>query len=276
MIMQMHGSAVALAAVSHASVAAHAHGDAVAVAVFLGGLGILLWAYNHARRFTTWLIAGAFFCITVGVTVWSDALVGVTSTPHGKVILGLLVLLSPVAFFFEGVWHPGLRRYNESKKQQRLQKKAENGNERAQRKLADPKRPGTMSGKDHHHRVRTPVIGAVFGTVFALGIVSASVLLTDAKEALLGAGQALAQTSVAVKSGKAQAALSHHQDGTIVMWGIAVFAVIVFIGTRWHRHERGLPMFGKEKDQGGKGKGGRGRGGQPAIGGGQRAIGGGQ
>ena len=100
--MQMHGSAVALAAASHASVAAHAHGDAVAVAVFLGGLGALLWAYNHARRFTTWLIAGAFFCITVGVTVWTDALVGVTSTPHGKVILGLLVLLSPVAFFFEG------------------------------------------------------------------------------------------------------------------------------------------------------------------------------
>ena len=274
--MQIHGSAVALAAASHASVAAHAarhaHGDALAIAVIIGALGLTLWAYGHVRRLTCWLIAGAAAFIGVGFTVWTDSLVGITSSGPGLTVLGVLVLVSPFAFYYEAVHHPGRRRFRSARKQKRLAERAEDGNEKAQRALADPKMASTLDGTDHHHRVRTPAIAAVFGTVVALGIVSSSLLLTAAKEALMGAGQAFSQTSTAVTSGKAQKAMTHGQDVRNFFIGLAIFLVAVYVLHRVHKYMK----LGPKKDRpkkgakgGGNRGGGGGRGGQPAIGTGQ-------
>ena len=274
MIMQIHGSAVALAAASHASVAAHAHGDALAIAVMVGALGLTLWAYGHVRRLTCWLIAGAAAFIGVGFTVWTDSLVGITSSGPGLVILGVLVLVSPFAFYYEAVHHPARRRFRQAKKQQALTKRAEKGNEKAQLALAAPKMTNSLDGKEHHHRVRTPAIAAVFGTVVALGIVSSSLLLTAAKEALMGAGQAFSQTSAAVSSGQAQTAMTHGHAVRNFFIGLAIFIVGVYILHRIHQYHTLGPKKDRPKKGAKGGRGGGGRGGQPAVGTGQRAIGG--
>lgn len=86
----------------------HIFGYPVAIAAVLGAAAFVLKAYRLPGRLgallaglTNYLIFGALFCATIGVTVWLDALAGLVGTGPGVLVLYLLLVLAGAAFVFE-------------------------------------------------------------------------------------------------------------------------------------------------------------------------------
>ena len=86
----------------------HIYGYPVALAIVFCAVAFVLKAYKLPGRLgallaglTNYLIFGALFCATLGVTIWLDALAGLVGTGPGVVILYLVLLLSGAGFLFE-------------------------------------------------------------------------------------------------------------------------------------------------------------------------------
>jgi hypothetical protein len=272
----MHGYTQAVTLAAHASGLgphAHAHGDAIIAAAILGALGITLWVYSHTRRLISWLIAAATALVAAGLITWRDALVGITSSGTGLAILFILVFISPVCFYYEAIHHPVRRRERQAKRRERLTRRSEDGDEKAALALKSVKRASTLDGVDHHHHIRTPAIAAVFGTVVTLTIISFGALLTEAREVMTGAADSFAQSSSAVRSGKAAAAMPHSTDSGILFAGLVVFAIVIYGAHRAHKWRIGEGKKAqKQAKQLAKGGGG-GKGGQRGLPGGNGAAG---
>jgi hypothetical protein len=79
------------------------HGYPVAAGAIFGLLAIRLWHYKKAPRLTAWLFGLAAGLLTIGVTVWLDALAGLTATGTGLTVLIAVILIGGVSWYFEGI-----------------------------------------------------------------------------------------------------------------------------------------------------------------------------
>lgn len=77
------------------------HGYPIAAGAILGIIAMRLWHYHKLPRFQAFLFTAAAFLLTVGVTVWLDALAGLTATGTGLTVLAVVLLLGGLAFWFE-------------------------------------------------------------------------------------------------------------------------------------------------------------------------------
>ena len=77
------------------------HGYPIAAGVVLGIIAMRLWHYHKLPRFQAFLFTASAFLLTVGVTVWLDALAGLTATGTGLTVLAVVLLLGGLAFWFE-------------------------------------------------------------------------------------------------------------------------------------------------------------------------------
>ncbi|HUY51306.1 MAG TPA: hypothetical protein VMV92_37315 [Streptosporangiaceae bacterium] len=88
----------------------HIYGYPVAIAAVLGAAAFVLKAYRLPGRpgallagLTNYLIFGALFCATIGVTIWLDAIAGLVGTGPGVLVLYIVLLLFGAGFVFEVV-----------------------------------------------------------------------------------------------------------------------------------------------------------------------------
>lgn len=79
------------------------HGYPVAAGAIIGFLALRLWHYHKMPRITAWLFGISAFLLTVGVTVWLDALAGLTGTGTGLTVLAAVLLIGGISWYFEGV-----------------------------------------------------------------------------------------------------------------------------------------------------------------------------
>jgi drug/metabolite transporter (DMT)-like permease len=79
------------------------HGYPVAAGAVLGLLAARLWHYHRLPRLTAWLFGLAAGLMTIGVTVWLDALAGLTATGTGLTVLLAVLLIGGISWWFEGV-----------------------------------------------------------------------------------------------------------------------------------------------------------------------------
>jgi drug/metabolite transporter (DMT)-like permease len=79
------------------------HGYPVAAGAVLGLLAARLWHYHKLPRLTAWLFGLSAALMTIGVTIWLDALVGVTATGTGLTVLLAVLLIGGISWWFEGV-----------------------------------------------------------------------------------------------------------------------------------------------------------------------------
>lgn len=77
------------------------HGYPIAAGVVLGIIAMRLWHYHKAPRIQAFLFTAAAFLLTVGVTVWLDALAGLTATGTGLTVLLVVIVLGGLAFWYE-------------------------------------------------------------------------------------------------------------------------------------------------------------------------------
>lgn len=79
------------------------HGYPVAAGAVLGILAVSLWRYHKLPRIQAILFIASAFFLTVGITVWLDALAGLTATGTGITVLLAVLLLGSLAVWFEVV-----------------------------------------------------------------------------------------------------------------------------------------------------------------------------
>lgn len=79
------------------------HGYPVAAGAILGLIGMRLWHYHRMPRVQAALFAASAFLLTVGVTLWLDALAGLTGTGTGLTVLIVVLALGGLGAWFEVV-----------------------------------------------------------------------------------------------------------------------------------------------------------------------------
>ena len=77
------------------------HGAPVAAGAVLGILAIALWRYKKLPRVQAVMFIAAAFFLTVGITIWLDALAGLTATGTGLTVLMVVLGLGAFVVWFE-------------------------------------------------------------------------------------------------------------------------------------------------------------------------------
>lgn len=77
------------------------HGYPIAAGAILGIFAIALWHYDKLRRVHNALFIASAALLTVGITVWLDALAGLTATGTGLTVLMVILGLGAFVVWFE-------------------------------------------------------------------------------------------------------------------------------------------------------------------------------
>lgn len=77
------------------------HGYPVAAGVFLGIMAIAVWHHHKHPRIEAFLFIASAFFLTVGVTVWLDALASLTAAGTGLTVLLLTLALGALVIWFQ-------------------------------------------------------------------------------------------------------------------------------------------------------------------------------
>lgn len=284
----MHAHTVALAAHEAAAVTPpHAHGSVLVLAAIFGAVGLTLWAFKYRRRLSCWLIAFATGICAVGISVWSDALVALVTTPFGIVALVVTVAVSGMTFYLVAVHDTQGRKIRKAKKDKKAAKKAakkagqaydDEGDVGAElalvggKEILIPRRHNQLDHRSHYHHLGAPAVAAIFGTSFALLVITFGLIMTDLWQSFTSLGSTVATQSDRVSSGKATAAAAagHGMSpGHIALIGLAILLVVLYAG---HRIEKWRTRPKGDNGEGGGNGGGRRKRRNRGGGGGQRTT----
>jgi hypothetical protein len=225
-------------------------GDAVAWGALTGALGALLWIHeHHFQRFTAWLFAASAGFFAIGIPPWHAALAGLTTTGAGLTALGVLGLLIFPTFHLEAI-----RTHKRSRFTGLLGgKKAKgSGGPGGQVAILGSSAPR----KNRHHRIRTPVVAMIAGTLAVVVIGGWRLLAKAAGRSAAGAGHALIQSSQQINSGKAAAAVpASHRPGIYVIAAIVLLVIIAVMRSVEKRKKGGGRRGGPQALPGGRGTG---------------------
>lgn len=90
------------------------------------------------------------------------------------------------------------------------------------------------SDKKKHHPVRSTAIFIVAGVVIVVVIGSFRAITKNAGKSLTGSGKALGQAITQINSGKAAHAVPAGHRLGILIWGVVIFAILVFVAKARH------------------------------------------
>jgi hypothetical protein len=225
-------------------------GAPLAVAAIAGAGAMLPWLHNHFHRLTSWLIAIAAAMLALGVPEWTGALAGLAATGPGLTVLAVVTFGSGWVFWHHVVHNP---KALERKRQRKIATAARRGKQPGGALALPGGAQGGAPGKDHHHRVWTNGIAAVFGTAVIITIGSLRLLAAAGGKTLAGTGTAMAQTSAGIDSGKAAASVPADHRMSIFITGVLILAAFIFAlhsiekrrkGGSRKRGQRQIPMGG--------------------------------
>lgn len=77
------------------------HGYPIAAGAVLGLMAVGLWHHHKLPRVVAFLFTASAFLLTVGTTVWLDALAGLTSAGTGLTVLLAVLGLGALVFWFQ-------------------------------------------------------------------------------------------------------------------------------------------------------------------------------
>lgn len=167
-----------------------------------GSAGIVPWSYKVHHPAIAWLLAAAAFLVVIGVKPWREALLSLTSTATGLAVLTGVSVVGGGAFFFE------VRR-------RRAPKPASAG--------PGARRPRRAKGRlEHHHYIRTPVIGMILATCAAVDLFSWTEVLAELGRAPAAIGTVVGDSSkqvAAIAGGHAPPMVPQHA-GEVVAVGV--------------------------------------------------------
>lgn len=290
--MIMHAHTAALAAHAAAVVAPHAHGSVLVIAALAGAAGLTLWAFRYTRRLVCWLIAFAAGICAVGITVWSDALIALVTTPAGLIALIVIVFASGITFYLVAVHDAQGRKIRKAKRDRKQRdKKVKEARKRGDgyddedfaaelalagasgKEIVVPRRSNTLNQRSHHHHLGSPAVAAIFGTSFSLAVLTFGLIASELWQSFTSLGSTVATQSDQVSTGKATAAALGHGSMSplhVLLIAVAIAAAVLYAGHRVSRWIHG----DKNKNNDG-GSNGSGRGGRKKRRGGNRGGGGG-
>jgi cation transport ATPase len=93
--------------------------------------------------------------------------------------------------------------------------------------------------KHKHHRIRTPFIGAVFGTAVLLALASLGRLLSEAAKSPANAGRAISTSLAHIRSGQAAAAATGSHGTPVLLTALGIVVALVMVAMRVERRGPG-------------------------------------
>lgn len=93
--------------------------------------------------------------------------------------------------------------------------------------------------KHKHHRIRTPVVSATFGTVLVLAIANTDLMLSSLGKSFAKTGTTLHHTVAQVHSGAAARGVQPDHRMFILGVGLAILIMIVVVGIRMDKRKPG-------------------------------------
>lgn len=212
-------------------------GDPFVWVIITGTLGAVLWYHEHHwQRFTAWLFALTAGFLVVAVPALEDSLGTLLATGSGIVALLVLLMLFGISFYLGGV-----RSHRPSWLRKKLLTRTEQDPVTGRKTTKDlvPLVPSSSPRRaPKHHRVWTPVSGAITGGLFVVVIAGWRLVASAGARSLQGTGQAFRQAGQQINSGQAAHAVSASQAKTTL--AIAIGALVLFaLVLRRIEHKRG-------------------------------------